>query len=123
MPKKAAPTTFERSEWKGFLERKLTDAELADFDSQVVKAEEVLVSLEKLAGDGFQFKLSYSDKLKAFTATLVDQNPKSKTAGYALSAADDTAFKALSMLLYKFLVVLDGDLNALLTAERPSRRG
>lgn len=123
MPKKTARTNYERAEWKGFLERRLTDDELEAFDNEVIDPAEIMVSIDKLAGDGYQFKLSYSGALKAYTATMIDQQADRKTAGYALSAADDTALKALAMVLYKFLVILDGDLAQLLNTERPARRG
>lgn len=123
MAKKPTRTNFDRAEWKGFLERRLTDSELEAFDSEELDPAEILVSLDKLAGDGLEFKLSYSGKLKAYTATMIDQRHGSKTAGYALSAADEVGLKALAMLLYKYLVVLDGELSSLLDAERPARRG
>lgn len=123
MPRKQAPRNFDRVEWKGFLERRLTDAELEAFDNEILNPAEILVSIDKLAGEGFQFKLSYSGMLRAYTATMIDQRQGSRTVGYALSAADDSGLKALGMLLYKFLVVLDGDIEQLLDAERPARRG
>lgn len=123
MPRKQVVTNNNAPEWKGFLERKLTEAELDDFDKQKVKAEELLTALDALAEDGYQFKLSYSGKLKAYTATMVDQNSARKTAGYALSAADGTGIKALAMVMYKHLEVLERDWTILLSADRPARRG
>lgn len=124
MPKKPTNTrSTERPEWKGFLERRLSDAELDAFDNEVTTDEDILAATVELTYAGYDVKLSYSGRLQAYTCTLVDQDGSRKTAGYALSAQDTTGREALRMALYKHFVVLNQDWNILLGGSPTIRRG
>lgn len=124
MPKKPIPrNTNERPEWKGFIERRMSDAELEAFDNDQATDTDILAATVELAVSGYDIKLSYSERLKAFTCTLVDQDSSRKTAGYALSAQDATGREALRMACYKHFVILEGDWTHLLGGTPTVRRG
>lgn len=124
MPKKpTANRTNERPEWKGFLERRLTDAELEAFDNEVTTDEDILAATVEITYAGYDVKLSYSERLTAYTCTLVDQDANRKTAGYALSAQDTTGREALRMALYKHFVILEQNWSSLLGGSPTVRRG
>jgi len=121
--RKVQPTTGDRPEWQGFLERRLSDMELQAFDEHEWNAVEILAALDEMMLSGYKVTLSYQSKDKAFTATVMDQRKGSMTAGYALSATDGTGFGALCMLLYKHIEILSGEWGILLGEGRPTRRG
>lgn len=124
MPKaKATTTPPARPEWKGFLERRLSETELEAFDNDKASDADIIAAATEVAVAGYDLKLSYSGKLTAFTCTLVDQDPSRKTAGYALSSQDTSAREALRMALYKHFVTLEGDWTPLLGGSPTIRRG
>jgi hypothetical protein len=125
MPKRQAKpnTSAERAEWKGFIERRLSEPELEEFDNQEFQSLEVLAALDNLLSEDYRLTLSYQAASKSYTATLMDQRLSRSTAGYALSASDASGYTALCMLLYKHIKILGEDWSTLLGEGRPSRRG
>src|SRR5688572_9587596 len=124
MPAQKKTQTFNReSNWKGFLEYRLSDMELLDADEQVISDEELLESVVKLVESGYKLTASYSATTKSATATLQAGDALPKLSGWALSAKDKDARGALKLLLYKHFECLKEDWLPLLGSEKPVQRG
>jgi len=112
-----------KPEWKGFIERPLTEAELATLDEWKPKPAELFELVHRLLEDGYNLSLSYSQKLKSATCTLKDENPERKSAGYALSSHDTNGYEALKMAMYKHHACLETDWTSLLGTPPKAKRG
>jgi len=118
-----ANTQFERQEWKGFVERPLSDDELQQADDYKIKPAELAEAMCALSEAGYDIKLSYNQQHKSASATIVDQRPNLRTSGYALSARGTNCVDAFKLLLYKHTVLLAQDWQGLLEQPRRSQRG
>lgn len=121
--KKTNQTTYNRPDWKGFLERPMTEEELAHADEWKPKPLEIFELVHSLVEDGYDVSLSYNHNFKASTATIKDVRESRATGGYALSAKDDTAPMALKLVLYKHYTLLNKDWSQLLDQPKRSKRG
>jgi len=115
--------TSEKPEWKGFLERPLTEAEMTILDDWKPKPAELFELVHRTLEDGYNISLSYSQKLKSSTCTLKDENPDRTTSGYALSSHDANGYDALKMAMYKHHSALEADWRPLTGAPPKARRG
>lgn len=113
----------ERAPWLGFLERRLTEDELADADNWTPSEADIWDAVERFIIAGIRVQLSYSTRLKLATCTLTDYRPDSSTAGYALSAQDANAALALKLAIFKHEHLLQNNWQALLTQGTQGRRG
>jgi len=113
----------DRAEWKGFLDLRLNDEQLATLDASKPKPSELFAAIDGILSAGYRFLLSYNNRTKLVSVTLVDDDPDRKTGGYALSSADEDAAGALKMAVYKHMVLLEGDWSRLLETPAKSRRG
>lgn len=114
---------WDKVEWKGFLERPLTDVELEECDGWHAQPHEIWELIEGITTDGYQFQLSYSQVTNMGTATMTDRNNKRATAGYALSAKDENCAAACKALLYKHFSVLKADWSELVGKPVRGKRG
>lgn len=121
--KKTTPTFASRPEYKGFLEYKLSDVELEECDGWHEKDEEIWEYVHALIENNYDVSLSYSHKSKLTTVTLKDQSPTRKTAGYYLSAQDESATAAIKLAIWKHFKVLEQDWTRLLDQPVKARRG
>jgi len=113
----------ERAEWKGFLDLRLNDEQLAALDASKPKPSELFTAVDSIISAGYRFLLSYNNRTKLVSVTLVDDDPDRKTGGYALSSSDEDAAGALKMAVYKHMVLLESDWSRLLDVAPKSRRG
>lgn len=116
-------TTYNRPDWKGFLERPMSDEELEHADEWKPKPLEIFELVHAVVEDGYDLSLSYNHNFKAATATIKDVRESRVTGGYALSAKDDTAPMALKLVLYKHFTLLEKDWSKLLDQPKRSKRG
>lgn len=124
MPKKNLTFENQRPEWKGFLERKLTDEELTALDNWKPKPAELFEQIHAILEDEYDISLSYSQKTKLSTCTLKDIKHGRDTAGYALSSADSDGASALKMAVYKHVACMEKKWGTLLGQPPPrGRRG
>lgn len=123
MSSKKAGTNFDsKPQWKGFVERPLSDEELSQCDAWQPPDAELIEALSHMAETGYDVKLSYNSGRKVATATMIDNRPRLATSGYALSAMDGNCGKAYKMLVYKHYHLLEQSWDALLaTPPRPKR--
>ena len=96
-------------QWEGFARIDLSDAEKERFAEWDVQDEDVFVLMADLIGSGYKVSLSFNDKNSTYICALTCRNPKSPNAGYTSSAFANTWYQALRVMLYKHLVVCDGD--------------
>lgn len=126
-PKKAAiqnTDQVERIQWVGFLERSLTDEELASADNWDVTAVDIMQLMQIMIEDDYRVSASYSLKTKMATAAATDNNPNRKSAGRTLSARGSDCLEAIKLLQYKHHFLLDRDWTPLLKGDKPTlRRG
>ena len=115
--------TDDRAVWQGFLDLRLNDEQLVALDASKPKPSDLFASVDDIAQAGYRFMLSYNNRTKLVSVTLVDDNPDRATGGYALSSSDEDAAGALKMAIYKHMVLLEGDWSSLLDKPARSRRG
>lgn len=124
MAKNVTPAKdFKRTEWKGFLERPMTDAELASADEWEVSDVQLIEGILALTNNGYKLTLSYSGKAKTATATLMAGDDHGRLAGYALSAKGADGREAIKLLMYKHYHLLEELWLPLLEVRPPIRRG
>ena len=121
--KPSTPVPAKRPEWKGFLERPLTEDEIAAVDAWQARDEDLWEHISGILVSQIDISLSYSPTTKAFTCTFKDQRPDSASAGYAISARDENEQGALKMMIYKHNACLEGDWSKLLGGAAFVRRG
>lgn len=94
--------------FKGFVRCELVKEQKAMFEawSASLSADDLLGQLSALLDDGF--KLSWGEGKQGMTASLSNVDGPAESRGYLLSAMAGRAEKALRVLLYKHLVVLEG---------------
>lgn len=121
--KKPQATVKEKAEWIGFLEFRLTDAELEELDAWKPKPQDIWDAVDSACTAGFRFTLSYNNRTKLASCTIVDDDASRKTGGYALSSADENGALALKMATFKHLK-LATDWTSLLGHDAPKgKRG
>lgn len=113
----------DRAPWLGFLDRRLTDDELARLDESKPKPTDLWTAIDDIIADGYRFILSYNKRTKLASVTLVDDDVERKTGGYALSSSDSDGAGALKMAVFKHMVLLEGDWSSLLDQPVKVRRG
>lgn len=112
-----------RAEWKGFLDFRLDSDQLERLDAWHPKPAEIWAMVEHTIQQGYRLTLSYNKHTKMATCTIIDDDAKSPTGGYALSSGDTDGALALKMAVFKQHVLLDNEWNGLLGSAPPQRRG
>lgn len=122
--KKTTPKiSSDKPAWKGFIDYRLNDAHLEQFDNTQFDHTAVFEALAGLLMQGYRITHSYNGNNKTFTTTLIDNRSDSVLAGWALSAQGVDYFEALSMIVYKHFVALEQDWTSVHSPEKPVRRG
>lgn len=114
---------FERAEWKGFLDVRLTDAQLEEADAWKCSPLQMLEGVHVLAMEGYKLTVSYSAQAGCSTATLMAGTQQGTASGYAVSARGENSADALKLLLFKHHFVLERDWTKLLTQPPAKKRG
>jgi len=122
-PRKDAIRDDERAAWKGFLDRRLSDGELDEMDGWKPTPAEVFELLDGMIQDGYRLTLSYNKQTKLASVTIIDDEKKRASGGYALSNADTDGASALKMAVWKHVVLLGKLWDGLLDQPVRSRRG
>ena len=111
----------DRAEWKGFLDRRMSEDELAACDAWKPKPTEVFVLVDEMMAADFRLTLSYNKRTGLASCTVIDDSPSRKSGGWAISTADENGAAALKAAVYKHVTLLQGDWISLL--EQPVKRG
>lgn len=105
-----------------FLNYRLTEEQLAEFDQLKVTPAQLIVALNSALLEGYRFSFSYNKEKKTANAMFADTRPDSLTYQHALSAYSDDCLDALKLLLYKHQIILSGEWSSLLTEAPITRR-
>lgn len=124
MAKKTTSTKdFVRTEWKGFLDYRLSDAELQAAEEWELSDTDLVEGVLSLTAKGYKLTASYSAKTGAATATLMAGVEQDKLNGWALSARGSDARDAIKLLFFKHWHSLEEDWSELLEVNKPVARG
>jgi len=100
--KKVDPIVQEdKAEWKGFLDYRLSDAELEELDSWKPRPTDVFAEVDAAITTGFRFTLTYNLKTKLASCTIICDDASKRYGGYALSSSDEDGAGALKMAIFK----------------------
>lgn len=113
----------DRAEWKGFLDRRLTDDELSALDEWEPTPVQIWDYVDQLFSAGYRLTLSYNKKTHLSSCTIIDDHPGRETGGYALSSSDDDGSLALKMAIFKHFVLLEGTWDGIMGSSPKGRRG
>jgi len=91
----------DKAEWKGFLDYRLSDEQLAALDEWKPKPAEVWAEVDAAIASGFRFTLSYNAKTHLASCTMICDDNGQKYGGYALSSSDEDGALALKMAIFK----------------------
>jgi len=105
----------DKAEWKGFLDFRLNDAQLAELDEWKPRPSDIWAEVDAAIAAGFRFTLSYNAKTHLASATMICDDTDKKYGGYALSSSDEDGALALKMAVFKH-VKLAHDWTSLLDA-------
>lgn len=112
-----------KAEWKGFLDYRLSDDELAELDNWKPKPIELWLEVDEMIKAGYRLTLTYNSRTHLASCTLIDDSNMRPTGGFAISSADDDGALALKMAVFKHLK-LDRTWVSLLDKPQPKgRRG
>lgn len=113
--------TSARPSWKGFLDMRLDDEQLAELDEWQPSSLEVFEAVDGILLSGYRLTVSYNPSTKLATCTIIDDDKKRPSGGFGLSTADMNSAAALKAAVYKHSLVLQGDWSSLL--DKPSQGG
>lgn len=113
----------DRAEWKGFLDRRLDEAELEALDEWKPRPTEVFAMIDDMMAADFRLTLSYNKRTGLASCTVIDDDPKRRAAGYAISTSDENAAAALKAAVFKHVHVLKSSWDGLLETPPKARRG
>jgi hypothetical protein len=114
---------FKRDTWKGFLEYRLSDAELLAADEWELSDVNLVIGVMSLIENGYKFTASYKAETGVATCTLQASEALPKLSGWALSTKGANAREAIKLMLYKHFTALEEDWTPLLGADKPVQRG
>lgn len=122
--RKVRDSRVQRATWQGFLDYRLSEAQLDGLDEWSPPLADVWEKVDALLLGNYRVTLSYNAQFKTATCTILDDDPTRKTGGYGLASSDSSGDLALKAALYKHFVVLEGSWERLLDQPlTPGRRG
>ncbi len=92
--------------WKGFVEVGLSDADKTELKAQDVELEAIYEEIDKVVTDGYKVSFGMDKDGVTCRATLMDVQPDSPYAGYALSGRGRDPRHAFASVIYKHRVLL-----------------
>lgn len=119
--RKAKEVSYKRATWVGFLDFRLSEDELLALDDWQPTAAEIWESVDTLIESNYRLTLSYNERLKLASVTLIDDNPERRSGGYGLSSSDRDGALALKAAVFKHFHVLQGSWERLI--DQPLTRG
>lgn len=114
-------STEARAKWQGFIDYRLSEAELDALDSWQPSVAEIWECVDTLMNARYRVTLSYSDTYHTATCSIIDDDPKRKAGGWALASSDTDAAGALKAAVFKHFTVLEGSWERLL--DQPNTTG
>ena len=122
--KRVKDSTPKRATWIGFLDFRLSEAQIDELNDWQPSVAEVWEKVDALLLGGYKITLSYNPKFHTSSVTLIDEDGSRKSGGYGLSSSHTDGALALKTALFKHFVVLEGTWETLLDAPlTPGRIG
>lgn len=100
-----------------FVQRELSKAELAKQKAWDITPSDLLDLVTKAAEAGYKLSVRYDTFSKCQAAWLIAPEDDSPNSGRILSGRGSTAQSALKQLLFKHMVLLDGDWSVVIANE------
>jgi hypothetical protein len=101
-----AKKEFKSSDWKGFVDVKLTDEHRLQLDVWDIHDGDIFDGLATYGEGGYKFSLTYQKQQDSWVATYTGQDTAGKNAGYSVTAYAPTPYDAMRTLLFKVTVIL-----------------
>lgn len=105
MPK----TETKQSEWRGFVDVKLTQDEKEKFAAWDVQDGDLWVFMADSIASGHKLSLTYNKQNDQYVASFTGQQEKGSNAGLTLSAYAKDWYDAIRVLVFKHAVLLEAD--------------
>ena len=105
-----------------FLQRPLTDVELADCIDRKVKPTEVFNRMLAIVGDGYKVSLTVP-RDGGGLASWTDISDNRPSSGYTMSTWGEDPYEALVLSIYKHVEILQGNWGELVGKSQGKRRG
>jgi len=115
------PTDANRSEWKGFVELRLSETQLTELDTWKCPPAATFELLSRLVFGGYRWTASYNPQRKLACVVITANSPDIKWNGYGMSSFDTDCYAAAKMAVYKHFYVLNEDWTLLLDQPDVSR--
>lgn len=117
MASKPSKVSAKPDAWQanGFVNLTLSEAQIKDVFKIYDKAEKVESDMLKELSDGYKITFSFNPKTGAIVCSLSNKDTDSPNYGWILTSHAPTWFEALSISLYKHIIVLErnwGDVGA-----------
>lgn len=113
---------YERADWKGFAEVRLTLEQDADFETWDLTFDDVLTLIGDNVASGYKLSTAWNEQNETFIASLTGGKNSGGNNGYTLSSFASTWSEAIALLAYKHNVVTEGNWTSSVSAIR-SKRG
>ena len=114
------PVSFDKIQW---VFNNLSDGELEMFDNNPLSYPQISDGIHRLIESGFKLSLKFDAFSECIQITAVCNEPEHENSGLATSARGSDAFDAMALLVYKILVIAEGDLRPYVEEKRKSYRG
>lgn len=99
--------------WGGYVNLRVSEDERQDFDDWTVEEAASLGRyLETATVEGLKLSVTYDAENSSYIATFTGAGCHGDKARYCLTARSSDLTEAINLLLYKHLVLLDGDWGA-----------
>lgn len=113
MPKKP----MQQNKPNPFVQRELTKAELARQKAWDITPADLLDLVSKASEAGYKLSIRYDNFSHAHAAWLIAPDADDPNAGRILSGRGSTALSALKQLMFKHMVILEGDWSVVIANE------
>lgn len=113
MVKKRSKVSSSGNTVHRFLDIPLSQAAREDLSGYDLEVEFPYDLVEALVTEGYKFSLTFDGRNQTYIASLTDRLPESPWQNTTLSGRGSTALNARCALLYRHLVMADGDWSTL----------
>lgn len=115
-----AKTNGKQTEWRGFIDVKMTDAEKEMFSQWDVHDHDLFVLLSEAVAQGHKLSLTFNKQNDTFVCSFTGNEGTDKHEGYTLSAYGGDWYIAVRALVFKHVILLESDWKK--AVDRPSEK-
>jgi len=113
MPRKPSKKRLEKLPFGDlkWVMNNLTTEQLSDMDKRAYTGDEVIGLVQRLVEDRWQISVKWDDYSGGIQVTAIMPYKNLPNAGYAFSGRSDDILDAMTIVVYKYFVVADGNLS------------